>query len=91
MQNFEMMFLRTGDCNFEHTKYFHPGDMEMSMGLVTVVLTPQTTCNWYQLPGPLLSSSLGSFGLGLGLKWSEILFYLKGGLILNSPVHWYNF
>ena len=37
--------IRTGDCNFEHAKYFHPGDMEMSMGLVTVVLTPQTTCN----------------------------------------------
>ena len=29
--------LRTGDCNLQHTKYFHPGDMEMSMGLVTVL------------------------------------------------------
>ena len=28
--------IRTGDCNVEHTKYFHPGDIEMSMGLVTV-------------------------------------------------------
>ena len=78
---------------FEHktaifyTKYFHPWDMEMSTGLVTVPVqwwTPQTTSNWHQLPGPLLPSSFESFGLlGLGLKWSEILSYLKvGGLIL---------
>ena len=58
--------------------------MDMSMGLVTVVITLQTTCNWHQLPGPLLFSSLESFGLGWGLKWSEILLYLKvGGLILT--------